>query len=171
MQTGLVMWTTKNQRQAITSRSTEVAQRSAGLSRTRPQFFFFVRSRKSGHGSSSSRNILSETNSGEVRHSSKTSNSNWKRQPELYQIEPKPSHAQEEQTHWDKISLHSGHDGRRDYFNSLRSYRQNGTGNLKEILPESKVKTFRTVLMRTDSTQSAQVGVGVLDYSHERSEN
>ena len=47
-----------------------------------------------------------------------TSNSSWRGQPKLYQTLPKPSHAQEEQAHRDKVSLHSGQDGGCDYFNS-----------------------------------------------------
>ena len=41
-----------------------------------------------------------------------TYNSSWRGQPELHQIVPNPSRIQEELTHGDKISLHSGQDGR-----------------------------------------------------------
>ena len=67
----------------------------------------------------------------------------------------KPIHAQEEQAHRDKVSLHSGQDGGWDYFNSLRSYRQKGSGHLHKVL--TKVETLRAVLMGTDSTQLTQV--------------
>ena len=40
MQTGLEMWTTENQQRDITSSSTDVAQHSAGVSRSRPQLLF-----------------------------------------------------------------------------------------------------------------------------------
>ena len=39
---------------------------------------------------------LYQTTSGGFLHSTKTSNTNWRRQSELYQIVPKPSHSQEE---------------------------------------------------------------------------
>ena len=45
---------------------------------------FLIRSRISGHSSSSSRSIVSETTSGGFRHPTETSNSNWRGQPELY---------------------------------------------------------------------------------------
>ena len=80
-----------------TWRSTQLGCQEAGHSCS-----FFVRSRKSGHDSSSSKSIVSETTSGGFRHPSKTYISNWKGQPELYQIVTKSSHAQEEQTQWDK---------------------------------------------------------------------
>ena len=84
MHTGLVTWTTDNQRRATTSCSMDLAQHSAGVSRSRPQLLFFIRSRISGHGSSSSRSIVSEATSGEFRHPTETSNSNWRGQPELH---------------------------------------------------------------------------------------
>ena len=59
-------------------------------------------------------------------------------QPKLYQTLPKPNYAQEEQAHRDKISLHSGQDGGWDYINSLRSYRQNGSGHLHKVLTRSE---------------------------------
>ena len=40
MQTGLETLTTENQQRAITSSSTDVAQHSAGMSRSRPQLLF-----------------------------------------------------------------------------------------------------------------------------------
>ena len=40
MQTGLVMWTTKNQRRDIRSSSTDMAQNSAGVSKSMPQALF-----------------------------------------------------------------------------------------------------------------------------------
>ena len=93
----------------------------------------------------------------------------------MQQIVPKTSHAQEEQTHWDKFSF-------------IRDKRENGTISIHYVPTDkmaaniftksfsvSKVETFRTVLMGTDSTQSAQVGVELLEYrsnySLERSEN
>ena len=63
------------------------------------------------------------------------SNSNCRGQPKLYQTLPKPSHAQEEQ---DKVSLHSGQDRGWDYFNSIRSYRQNGSGHLHKVITRSE---------------------------------
>ena len=54
--------------------------------------------------------------------------------PKLYQTLPKPGHAQEEQAHRDKVSPYLGQDGGWDYFNSLRSYRQNGSGHLHKVL-------------------------------------
>ena len=63
---------------------------------------------------------------------------NWRGQPKLYQTLPKRSHAQEEQAHRDKLSLHSGQDGGWDYFTSLRSYRQNGSGHLHKVLTRSE---------------------------------
>ena len=91
------------------------------------------KSRTSGHGSSSSKSIVSKTTFGGFPHLTETTNSNWRGKPELYQVVRKPSHAQEEQTIWDRISLHSGQDGRWDYFNSLRSYLQNGSRHLQNI--------------------------------------
>ena len=127
--------------------------------------FFFIGSCISGSGSSSSRSIVSETTSEGFRHPVETSNSNWRGQPELNQFVPKPSHAQEEQTHWEMISLHSRQDERWDYFNSLRSNWQKGSRHLYEFVTRIvKVETFNTVLMGTHSTQSAQVWVGVLEY-------
>ena len=79
-----------------TWRSTQLGCQEAGHSCS-----LFVRSRKSGHDSSSSKSIVSETTSGGFRHPSKTYISNWKGQTELYQIVTKSSHAQEEQTQWD----------------------------------------------------------------------
>ena len=67
-------------------------------------------------------------------HPTETSNSNWRGQPKLYQTLPKPSHAQKQQAHRNKVSLHPGQDGGWDYFNSLRSYRQNGSGHLHKVL-------------------------------------
>ena len=81
-------------------------------------------------------------------HPTGTSNSNWRGQPELHQFVPKPNHAQEEQTHWDKISLHSGQDGRWDYFNSLRSYWQNGSRHLHEIFTRIKGSNFQNCFDR-----------------------
>ena len=57
--------------------------------------FFFLRSRIPGVGSRSSGSIVSEKTSGGFPHSTKTSSSNWRGQPELYKIAPKPSHSQE----------------------------------------------------------------------------
>ena len=57
-----------------------------------------------------------------------------RRQPKLYQTLPKPSHAQKEQAHRNKVSLHPGQDGGWDYFNSLRPYRRNGSGYLHKVL-------------------------------------
>ena len=59
------------------------------------------------HGSSSSGSTLPETTSRGFWHPTETSNSKWRRQPKLYQTLPKPSHAQEEQAHRDKVPLHS----------------------------------------------------------------
>ena len=92
--------------------------------------FFII----SGHGSSSSGSTLPETTSREFWHPTETSNSNWRRQPKLYQTLPKPRHAQKEQAHRNKVSLHPGQDGGWDYFNSLRPYRQNGSGRLHKVL-------------------------------------
>ena len=39
-----------------------------------------------------------------------------------------------EQAHRNKVSLHPGQDGGWDYFNSLRPYRQNGSGHLHKVL-------------------------------------
>ena len=75
-----------------------------------------------------------ETTSRGFWHPTKTSNSNWRRQPKLKQTLPKPSHAQKEQLRRNKISLHPGQDGGWDYFNSLRPYRQNGSGHLHKVL-------------------------------------
>ena len=94
--------------------------------------------RMSGHGSSSSGSTLLETTSRGFWHPTETSNSNWRGQPKLYQTLPKPSHAQEEQAHRDKVPIHSGQDGGWDYFNSLRSYRQNGRGHLHKVLTRSE---------------------------------
>ena len=120
------------------SSSTDVAQHSAGVSRSRLQLLFFIRSSIPGHGSSSSGSTLPETTSRGFWHPSETSKSNWRGQPKLYQTLPKPSHAQEEQAHRDKVSLHSVQDGGWDYFNSLRSYRQNGSGHLHKVLTRSE---------------------------------
>ena len=86
------------------------------------------------HGSSCSGSTLPETTSRGFWHPTETSNSNWRRQPKLYQTLPKPSHAQKEQAHRNKVSLHPGQDGGWDYFNSLRPYRQNGSGHLHKVL-------------------------------------
>ena len=93
-----------------------------------------IRSRISGQGSSSSGSTLPETTSRGFWHPTETSNNNWRRQPKLYQTLPKPSHAQKEQAHRNKASLHPGQDGGWDYFNSLRPYRQNGSGHLHKVL-------------------------------------
>ena len=52
--------------------------------------FSFFRSRIPGVGSRSSESIVSEKTSGGFPHSTKTSSSNWRGQPELYQFTPKP---------------------------------------------------------------------------------
>ena len=82
----------------------------------------------------------------------------------LYKIVPKPSHAQEEKHIKTKI-------------NFIRDKKEDGTISIHYVpteklaadiftksLPVSMVETFRTVLMGTDSTQSAQVWVGALEY-------
>ena len=86
---------------------------------------------------------------------------------------PKSSHAQEEQAYLTK-------------FHFIRDKMEDGTISIHYVptdkmaadiltksLHESKLETFKTVLMGTDSTQSAKVLVGVLeyqsDYSHELS--
>ena len=113
---------------------------------------FFIRSRISGHGSSSSRGIVPETLSAGFQNPAETSNSNWGGQPELYQIVPKPSHAQEEQTHfWDKkedgtISIHFVPTGKV------------AADSFTKFLPLSKVEIFRTVLMGTDAVKSSLSG-------------
>ena len=112
-----------------TWRSTQLGCQEAGHSCS-----FFIRSRISGHGSSSSGSTLPETTSRGFWHPTETSNSNWRRQPKLYQTLPKPSHAQKEQAHRNKVSLHPGQNRGWDYFNSLRSYRQNGSGHLHKVL-------------------------------------
>ena len=134
MQTGLEMWTTENQTRLLlqaqrTWRSTQLGSQEAGHS-----CFFFIESRISGHGSCSSGSTLPETTSRGFWHPTETSNSNWRGQPKLYQTLPKHSHTQAEQAHRDKVSLHSGQDGGWDYFNSLRFYRQNGSGHLHKVL-------------------------------------
>ena len=116
-----------------TWRSTQLACQEAGHSCS-----FFIRSRISGHGSSSPGSTLPETNSRGFWQPTETSNSNWRGQPKLYQTLPKPSHAQEEQAHRDKVSLHSGPDGGWDCFNSLLSYRRNGSGHLHKVLTRSE---------------------------------
>ena len=132
------MWTTGNQQRVITSSSTDVAQHSAGVSRSRPQLLFLHQKQNIRHGSSSSGSTLPETTSRGFWHPTETSSSNWRRQPKLYQTLPKPSHAQEEQAHRDKVSVHLGQNGGWDYFNSLRSYRQNGSGHLHKVLIRSE---------------------------------
>ena len=107
---------------------------SWGVKKQATVALFFIRSRISGHGSSSSGSTLPETTSRRFWHPTETSNSNWRGQPKLYQTLPKPSHAQEEQAHRDKVPLHSRQNGGLDYFNSLRSYRQNGSGHLHKVL-------------------------------------
>ena len=77
---------------------------------------------------------LKQTTSRGFWHPTETSNSNWRRQPKLYQTLPKPSHAQKEQAHRNKVSLHPGQDGGWDYCYSLRPYRQNGSGHLHKVL-------------------------------------
>ena len=67
----------------------------------------FSSSEASGHRSSSSGSTLPETTSRGFWHPIETSNSNWRGQPKLYQTLPKPSHAQDEQAHRDKVPLHS----------------------------------------------------------------
>ena len=112
-----------------TWRSTQLGCQEAGHSCS-----FFIRSRKSEHGSNSSGSTLPETASRGFWHPTETSNSNWRRQPKLYQTLPKPSHAQKEQAYRNKVSLHPGQDGGWDYFNSLRPYSQNGSGHLHKVL-------------------------------------
>ena len=133
MQTGPETVTTENHNGLLlqaqrTWRSTQLGCQEAGHSCS-----FFIRSRISGHGSSSSGSTLPETTSRGFWHPTETSNNNWRRQPKLYQTLPKPSHAQKEQTHRNKVSLHPGQDEEWDYFNSLRPYRQNGSGNLHKV--------------------------------------
>ena len=91
---------------------------------------FSIRIRISGHSSSSSRSIVSETTSTGLEHPTKISNRNWRGQSDLYQIVPKLSNAQEKQAHWDKISLHLGPNGRLNNFNSLRACWQNDSRNI-----------------------------------------
>ena len=157
MQTGLVIWTTESQRRAFKSSSTDEAKHSTGVSRSRPWFFFFIGSRLSGHGSS----IASETTSGGVRHSTEKSNSNWIEQPELYHLVPKPV-------------MHKMNKHIETKFPFIRDKSKDGTRLLQFIaflvpcdqmvdyiftksLPVSKLETFRTFLMETDSTLSAEV--------------
>ena len=130
MHTELLMWTTEIPRRCITSSSTEVAEHSLGVSRSRSQLLFFFKSGISGHSSSSSRHIVSETTSGAFQHPAETSNSNWRGQPELYQFVQKTKNAQQEQTYCDKNSLHLWQDERWQYFNSFHSYWQNGSRHL-----------------------------------------
>ena len=140
-------------------------------------FSFFIRCRISGHRSSNPRSIVSETTSGGLRHPTETANSNWKGEPELWQIVPIPSRAQKEQTHWDKISFHSGQDGRWDYFSSLRSYWQNGSWliSLRNPCPYQRRKHSELFWCQT---QSAQIWMEEVleyrsNYNHqlEKSEN
>ena len=138
MQSGLEIWTTENQQRAIiqaqrTWRSTQLGCQEAGHS-----FSFFIRSRISGHAGISSGSTLPETTSRGFWHPTETTNGKWRGQPKLYQTLPKPSYAQEEQEHRDKVSLHLGQNGRWEYFNSLRSYRQNGSGHLHKVLTRSE---------------------------------
>ena len=112
-----------------TWRSTQLGCQEAGHSCS-----FFIRSRISGHGSSSSGSTQPETTSRGFWHPTETSNSNWRGQPKLYQTLPKTSHAQEEQAQRSKVPFHSWQDWGWDYFNSLRPYRQNGSGHLHKVL-------------------------------------
>ena len=90
-----------NDRKSTTGYYFKLNGRGAALSS------FFIRSRISGHSSSSSGSTLPETTSRGFWHPTEASNSNWRGQPKLYQTLPKPSHAQEEQAHRDKVPLHS----------------------------------------------------------------
>ena len=84
LQTGLVTWTTENKRRATTSNSTDVAQHSTGVSRSRPQMLFLHQKQNIRVWQQQFKKIVSETTPVGFRHPTETSNSNWRGQPELY---------------------------------------------------------------------------------------
>ena len=134
-----------------TWRSTQLGCQEAGHSCS-----FFIRSRISGHGSSSSGSTLPETTSRGFWHPTETSNSNWRGQPKLYQTLPNPV-------------MHKRSKHIETKFHFIRDKTEDGTISIQYVptdkmaadiftksLPVSKVETFRAVLMGADSTQSAQ---------------
>ena len=133
MQTSLVMSTTENHWWSSTSSSTDVAQHSNGVSRIGSQLLCLHHKQNIRAWQHQFKKHCTWKFSGEFRHRTELSNSNWRGQPELYQIDPKTSYAQQEPAFWDKISLHSGQDGRWNFFNSIRCYWQNGSRHLPEI--------------------------------------
>ena len=153
IQTGLVMWTTENQWRAINSSLMDVAQHSDGVSRSTPKLLFLHQKQNIRAWQQQFKKHWIWNNF--WSYPTETSNSNWRGAPELYQFVPKPGHAQEEQTHWNKFQF--------DWDET-----ENGTLSIHYVptdkiaadiftrsLSVSKVETFRIVLMGTDSTQTA----------------
>ena len=132
MQTGLVTWTTENQRRTTTSSSTDVAQQSARVSRSRPQLLFLHQKQNIRAWQQQWRHCI-WNNFWRISASNINIQKQLARTTRVVLNCAKTSHAQEEQTHWDKISHHSGQDKRWDFFNSLRSYWKNGSRQLRKI--------------------------------------
>ena len=161
MQTGLVTWTTENHRRATTSSSTDVAQYSIGVSRTRPQLLFLHQKQNirawqqqfKKHYiwnniwgiAASKKNIsvaIGEDNQSCIK---LCQNSVMHKRRKHIETE---FHFNRDKTEGATVSIH--------YVPTDKM----ASDIFKKFLYVSKVETFRTVLMETDSTQSAQVWVG-----------